>query len=263
MLLQADLISLAQSMLPTLRVDDITYLDKGLSNKNFLLQTSKGKLLLKCYQDEIPVWLLKIQSALADLGISQSLIAYDFEKKVALLEFIDEVAPFFELDLGIIECLVTLHEYQDVDSTAPINILGFVKQLNTGSNILAEHHISWAISLIEALPQELAFCHNDLVFDNLLNTEHGAKIIDFEYAQYNDVYFDLAALSCSFNLDTQEQCALLKTYYIHRHLPLPHYANNKLLAYQVVYLLLSIEWYQSRGAHSYASPLIARLQSLV
>ncbi|TMP45130.1 hypothetical protein CWB96_04180 [Pseudoalteromonas citrea] len=261
--LAADLTALAQALLPTLHVERIERLARGLSNDNFLLQTNQGKLLLKCYKGKVPVPFLNIQNALADMGITQSVRAYDCDKRIALFEFIEEVAPFTALDVSLIQCLVTLHEYQGLDNTVPVDIISFVKKLTLKELECAEHHMLQAVKLIESLPRDLAFCHNDLVFDNLLNADHGPRLIDFEYAQYNDVYFDLAALSCSFNLDTQAQNALLKTYYAHRHLTLPDYAIGKLLAYQIVYLLLSIEWYQSRGAYSYARPLIARLHSLV
>jgi thiamine kinase-like enzyme len=258
-----DLMPLAESMLPKLCVDNIEPLAKGLSNKNYVLQTNQGKLLLKCYTGGVPEVILHVQNELADIGVTHSVKSYDCNKRSALFEFIEEAVPFKMLDEDIIRCLASVHEYRSVKHTTPVDVVSFVKQLDKGEQEYAEHHTLRALSLISALPRELAFCHNDLVFDNLINAEQGAKFIDFEYAQYNDIYFDLAALSCSFDLDEQGQSRLLKTYYKHRNLTCPQYAQDKLLAYQIVYLRLSIKWYQLRAANSHALPLISRLKNLL
>ncbi len=47
------------------------------------------------------------------------------------------------------------------------------------------------------MPFNAGFCHNDLVKDNIIVNASGMYLIDFEYAQTNDVYFDLAALAVS------------------------------------------------------------------
>lgn len=59
---------------------------------------------------------------------------------------------------------------------------------------------------------EWCLCHNDLVRENCFITESGAKFIDWEYAQINHPWFDLATLIYSLKLDLQQVTRFIQAY---------------------------------------------------
>ena len=256
-----DILNKIRLLLPTLKVDKIERLDKGLSNDNFLVLCCQGKYVLKCYRKMPSTSLLDTQQCLAQQGITQRLIAYDKQACIAILEFIDEVKPFAKFETDIVAKLIKVHQY-DAKSAPRLNVKALLQQLDMKRFGFATQAQQWALSTMDALPEEIAFCHNDLVLDNIINSHTGAKLIDFEYARNNDIYFDLAALACSYNLDANDTQFLIATYYSLRQSCIPWYANKKLLAYQLAYILLCIDWYDARGAMSYITPLIDRFVRL-
>ncbi len=58
-----------------------------------------------------------------------------------------------------------------------------------------------------------SFCHNDLMPGNLLDTGAHIWVIDWEYAGMGNPLFDLAGLCNNFELDPQQELALLHAYY--------------------------------------------------
>jgi len=56
-------------------------------------------------------------------------------------------------------------------------------------------------------------CHNDLVEGNFLFTKDKLYLIDFEYAGYNDYYFDIASFISENDLNYEEIITFLKAYF--------------------------------------------------
>ena len=56
-------------------------------------------------------------------------------------------------------------------------------------------------------------CHNDLVEGNFLFTNDALYLIDFEYAGYNDYYFDIASFISENDLNYEETITFLKAYF--------------------------------------------------
>ena len=124
--------------------------------------------------------------------------------------------------------------------------------------------IEESLAYIANAPKDMGFCHNDLVKENIIVNNSGMFLIDFEYAKSNDVYFDLAALVVSFQLNTEQQQALLEQY---RTLVSAHHeftlSLNKLAAFQGLFLLLCICWYEQRGAMDKVAPLLVQLHHFI
>lgn len=57
-------------------------------------------------------------------------------------------------------------------------------------------------------------CHNDLVEGNFLFSNEKLYLIDFEYAGYNDYYFDIASFISENNLNYEETITFLKSYFV-------------------------------------------------
>ena len=67
---------------------------------------------------------------------------------------------------------------------------------------------------IDELPYKAdRLCHNDLVEGNFLFTKDALYLIDFEYAGYNDYYFDIASFISENDLNYEETITFLKAYF--------------------------------------------------
>ncbi|OHU97771.1 hypothetical protein BIW53_01415 [Pseudoalteromonas byunsanensis] len=248
---------------PELTIYQLKPLNKGLSNDNFWLDTSLGPLLLKSYRSHFPLSALKAQQRLAiETEVTQSVVMWHEEEKLALFAFAPQTRKSVDLE-AVITCLFEIHEFRADEGCETLDIGNLLRELDIAVYPFAGRALNWAMGKIASLPKNIAFCHNDLVTDNIIGVGQGIKFIDFEYAGYNDVFFDLAALSSSFNLTTAQQSEMLNTYFLLKHSSIPEHATDKLLAYQIGYLLLSIQWYENRGYVELAAPLRLQLQRLV
>ncbi|KNC66764.1 phosphotransferase [Pseudoalteromonas ardens] len=254
----AELSALIKQAFPDITISALRPLNKGLSNKNYYLEQAQQGFLLKHYSGVIPVHALQAQAQLAQLGVAQPLAGYHVQTRLALFEFLPQRDEPLCLSDNLLAKLHTLH--------------GFVRpqlaQLDLSAALSEAAQVLEGISDVSTLGQRLmqfepdiCFCHNDLVKDNMLVTAQGPVFIDFEYAQYNDRYFDLAALCVSFSLSVREGNQMLKRYFSLAQRLLPEYAEDKLKCYVEVYLVLCFAWYQQRGLASYADPLLVLLKA--
>ncbi|MCO7189205.1 MULTISPECIES: choline kinase family protein [unclassified Pseudoalteromonas] len=232
-------------------------LDKGLSNKNYYLEAGQQSYLLKCYSNALPTLALDAQRQLAKIGVAQSPVAYDAHTRLALFDFVTQSDEAIRLNGALLTRLHTLHQF----AFPEIGHLSLNAALAEAGQVLTQS--AYAAQLCSKLAQfeaDICFCHNDLVRDNILATAQGPVFIDFEYAQYNDRYFDLAALCTSFSQTVHQGNAMLGQYYALSGSAMPAYAQDKLKCYVQVYLLLSIAWYQQRGLEQYIRPLWVQLK---
>ncbi|WP_171045621.1 phosphotransferase [Pseudoalteromonas rubra] len=233
-------------------------LDKGLSNKNYYLELGQQGFLLKCYSNALPAMALDAQSQLAKVGVAQSPVVYDEHTRLALFEFVTQSDEVIGLSEQLLKRLHTLHQF----SFPKIGHLALSPALTEAGQVLTQPlYAAQLRSQLDLFEADTCFCHNDLVRDNILATAQGPVFIDFEYAQYNDRYFDLAALCASFSLTVYQGHAMLSQYYALSNSVMPAYAQDKLKCYVQVYLLLSIAWYQQRGLERYIKPLWVQLKA--
>ncbi|MCG7534469.1 phosphotransferase [Pseudoalteromonas sp. OOF1S-7] len=249
--------ALIRQAFPEMAIHSLRPLNKGLSNKNYFLEQAQQGFLLKHYSGTLPVKALDAQSQLAQLGVAQPLIGYHAKTRLALFEFMDQSDDAMLLSDGLLEQLHMLH------SLAPPRVgkLDLYGALTEAGQVLAcSTQVAQLGQLLAQYEADMCFCHNDLVKDNILVTAQGPVFIDFEYAQYNDRYFDLAALCVSFALSVADGHKMLERYYRLAKLPLPGYGGKKLTSYVQAYLLLCIAWYQQRDLKRYIGPLQSQLK---
>ncbi|KAF7787833.1 hypothetical protein PRUB_a2334 [Pseudoalteromonas rubra] len=254
----AELSALIRQAFPDITISALRPLNKGLSNKNYYLEQVQQGFLLKHYSDAIPVHALQAQALLAQLGVAQPLAGYHVQTRLALFEFLPQRDDPLCLSDSLLTKLHTLHGLVHPQ----IGQLDLSVALSEAAQVLEGASDVFALSQrLAQFEPDICFCHNDLVKDNMLVTAQGPVFIDFEYAQYNDRYFDLAALCVSFSLSVREGNQMLKRYFSLAEVPLPEYAEDKLNCYVEVYLLLCLAWYQQRGLVSYLKPLQVLLQA--
>ncbi|MCK7595957.1 phosphotransferase family protein [Microbulbifer sp. CAU 1566] len=107
-----------------------------------------------------------------------------------------------------------------------------------------------------ARPENYRLCHNDLLPDNLLQDRSGQlRAIDWEYTACGDPFFDLATVTTGYDLDRQQQRALLSEYLLR---PACEADLTRLDHWKRTYRYLSVLWYVVQFSHSpgSASPQI-------
>ncbi|MEN8634730.1 phosphotransferase [Pseudoalteromonas distincta] len=235
----------------------------GFSNDNFLIRTEQQGYLLKCYKSHWPNIGLEAQRFLSDFNICPAPIWLDKENGRAVFNYIEGKSAQSDITLSFINKLAQVHNYKV--STAPMDI---AKELhfyqNTGVYTQYKLQIEQALKAVTAMSFNAGFCHNDLVKDNIIVNASGMYLIDFEYAQTNDVYFDLAALAVSFNFNESSESALLNNYKnsIDKTKTFD-LSIDKLNYYKLFFLVLCIGWYEERGITNKSVMLRAQLNKLV
>ncbi|KAF4717627.1 hypothetical protein FOZ62_025086 [Perkinsus olseni] len=58
--------------------------------------------------------------------------------------------------------------------------------------------------IVKGQGMDVVFSHNDVQENNILQTQYGLRLIDFEYAHYNYQAYDIANLFCEFTMDYTE-----------------------------------------------------------
>jgi len=96
-----------------------------------------------------------------------------------------------------------------------------------------------AFSRLKRRPMHYALGHNDLHQKNILFTKKGVQFIDWEYARYSDIYFDLITIIIEFKLKKREQKIFLRYYFS------PKSADpQKLNAFAIIYHRLWEIWFK-------------------
>ncbi|NWL15463.1 choline kinase [Pseudoalteromonas sp. Scap03] len=258
----SQLVNICSAFLAPSKITSTEYLVNGLSNDNFLIRTDSQSYLLKCYQSCWPEVALNAQYELSKQQVCPAPIWLDKQNKRAAFTYVEgEVAESY-LAMPLLAKLAKVHAY-----TTDTQTMDIASQLQAYRHLLVfkqfDKYLNKVLESIANMPIEHGFCHNDLVKENIIVNPKGVYLIDFEYAQTNDVYFDLAALAVSFNLDSSAKQALLKSYQVYTASKLFYLSMHKLECYQVVYLLLCIGWYEQRAINNKVVELRAQLDELL
>ncbi|KTF15132.1 phosphotransferase [Pseudoalteromonas sp. H105] len=248
---------------PQLVITHSERLHSGLSNDNFLIRTSHHAYLLKVYREHWPVIGLTAQLKFAELSICSRPLWTDQTQRIAIFEYIEGATAQSGLQPQLISKLVHLHQYSVL--TEPMDIKHELEYYL--ATPIYQHYLSnieHALARINAFEVDLGFCHNDLVKENIIENETGMYLIDFEYAKSNDVYFDLAALAVSFKLNEKQKIDLLTVYQNKRsNRAAFQHSMDKLVCFEVIFLVLCICWYSARNVEDKVTTLRAQLDNLI
>lgn len=241
----------------------LTRLNFGLSNDNFELQCGSRHFLLKAYRSEIPEAALRIQQELAQSEqVTTNPIAWHITKRVALFEFWPGEIYSGQQWQRVIPSLVKVHKSASRDESQNgrwcIDVPALLSDIAPHTPLSDEFDMHRVINSLSTYPRFSAYCHNDLVRENILCNGRDIRLIDFEYAGLHDVYFDLAALAVSLKLAKSQAEAMLEHYHL---LMMPAHSPlmDKLSDYRLAYLSLSIDWYERRGHKQEANSLLSQL----
>ena len=226
----------------------------GLNNQCFRVATqNEGTHLLKVFRQSNAKQTICLESALSKHNICPSIHAFDSKIGLIVYRYIDSQSYQQPKHwLSLIEKLKSLHR---LNISQPKVVLD---ELLNSFNQLAQFErykskLTQCLVEINSLPKQLALCHNDLVIENILFDEQQVWLIDFEFAAINDVYFDLAAVSTSLELDFAAKQSLLKDYFEVRELK--QWQLKKLTLFELVYNHICYFWYLQHGYSEQAKKL--------
>ncbi|SFC53907.1 phosphotransferase [Pseudoalteromonas denitrificans] len=257
----ANEISLFNHFRPQEKILKSIFLSNGLSNMNYHIITDKQHYLLKCYRNRLPLEQLNAQNELAKIGIAPKVYGFNPMTNAALFDYIaGETASHISIS-SIVVPLVQLHQFPS--DSACLNLsTHFLLYQDLAEYKVFEQKINRVLALIEALPKNLGFCHNDLVMANIINNTNGFIMIDFEYAQNNDIFFDLAAVSSSYQLNKKQKLRLLKLYFEYSGLSMTkESAFKKLSLFSFIYNVLCYFWYIGEGYKEAAKLALSQLHN--
>ncbi len=200
----------------------VTELDGGLTNRTWLVEKDGRKAVLKI-DDGIRSEPHRsrsaeaaIQSMAAEHGLANAVIhASERVLMTAYAEGVVWSADCLEDDENIeqlAQALRRLHSLPLIGRTfdAAAAARAYARRIvNPDSRIVAEK-----VRIVEQgpRPQNLCFCHNDLVVGNIINVPE-TRFLDWEYACDNDPFFDLATIAAHHNLDAERRAVLLDAYF--------------------------------------------------
>ena len=197
-------------------------LDGGLTNRNWLVEVSGRKAVLKV--DASPRTLpfnnrrdeARIQRAAATLGLANSvLFATD---TIYLTEYVDGKVwsgEQLQSDDNIGALASALRALHALPLTGrvfdPLTAAKrYLLEIGDADPLIAKRCMDTVQSMQK--PQHLCCCHNDLVAENILMAET-LRFLDWEYAADNDPFFDLATIVAHHRLSNRQADLLLDAYF--------------------------------------------------
>ncbi|MAD90644.1 MAG: hypothetical protein CMK64_13140 [Pseudoalteromonas sp.] len=250
---------------PHQQVEASYELTDGLSNKNYLVVIEQEKYVLKLYQGTFPKQSLLLQTRLSQGSDNvQKVVAWDQTTKSAIFNYVEALQQDLDKDaiVHLTHILAQIHQFAVNNTSTVLNLKQALNSLHQLFKLKFTREFDFAIGSLSKFPEDIGFCHNDLVKENCIVSDAGVVVIDFEYASRGDIYFDLAALVTSFELKEDQIMNMLQAYYIQKKQIMPSYASRKLTAFRVVYLLLCIAWYEERGEAEKAASHIEHLKAI-
>ncbi|WP_406829034.1 phosphotransferase [Microbulbifer sp. ARAS458-1] len=243
----------------------------GLTNQSFLVQAGNDRLVLRINAKNSGALDLNRATEAEALtlasaaGLSTPLVYVDPTHRYLVTHYIDGgplelTAPDAIAELS--RMLRRIHQlppiskhldYADKDATywQSININD---PLSPSLKLLREKLRPRLIECSQ-ITNNYCLCHNDLLPANLLVGEFaGLRAIDWEYAACGHPYFDLATVTLGFEMENDQQQALLEGY-LQR--PVTDGDLEKLKRWQQVYRYLAILWYTIQ-IHNKETPPMSR-----
>ncbi|CCQ11042.1 putative orphan protein [Pseudoalteromonas luteoviolacea B = ATCC 29581] len=221
----------------------------GLTNHNYTLQVNQKLYLVKQYTIQLPTTSLQHQILLAEQKVSTLPIAWDSDTRIAVFEYWDGEVYREQHWEKLINIIHSIHNSVSCDSIPSIGSgMDLARVLSTPlekSDLEEQKRMNSALNYLKKSAKFVRYCHNDLVSENILFNGIEFRVIDFEYASFNDVYFDLGALCISLKLSQQTAYDML-TYYHGLGQAVHNPDIKKLSAYRYLYGKLCVEWYREK-----------------
>jgi len=197
-------------------------LDKGISNRNYLLQVNGLFYVLRVpkvndiFDRSLEYEVLKKVKV---LGIDIPFSYYDIETGIKITPYIEDLQEFsrYQHPSKIKEVAMLIRKLHDakIKTHTRFNPLDKLVQYQNGitTPLFPYHTFQHIIATVKSYHCEEILCHNDIVSGNLCFTENKTYLIDYEYAGDNDPLFDLMSFITENTLSPEEEEEFLYHYF--------------------------------------------------
>lgn len=205
----------------------------GLTNTNFVVEDGGSKYVVRV-GDDIPEHLILRFNELAaaraaeKIGISPTIL--HAEPGIVVMQFVDgrtlnEAAVRDPVTLDrIIPLIRRCHRDLPRELVGPVLAFWPFHVIRSYAHTLRDHGSRFAEQVPRyldiaarleraAMPTEIAFCHNDLLAANFIDTGTRMWLVDWDYAGYNSPLFDLGGLASNSALPEVLERHLLEAYF--------------------------------------------------
>ena len=189
--------------------------DAGLSHQTFLLKADNKQWVLKLFRQP-HAQAINIQQWAAKNALAPNILYFDSAYSYCLMEYCDGG------QCGNVSALAGKLKLLHTQSVPPVfSKLGSVNFVDIHQRYLANadrevmtvhQQLLPAMELFFSDSNSLCCCHNDLVTENYMEQNAQPVFIDWEYAQLNNPWFDIASVFYYFKLDHQAQVRFMQTY---------------------------------------------------
>jgi thiamine kinase-like enzyme len=187
--------------------------EDGQNHHTGLIQAGDKKFVLKIFKHSFN------RTIEAEYWASERLISprlYMAANNTALYEFIEDQGYNPKRLKDLARTLSHTHTNRDDKKrVSEFDLIGFCDNyLVTAEAEIHQWHAALMPALLEFTQDQTprTFCHNDLVVENCLFTTNSALIIDWEFAQSNNPWFDLGAIIYYFGLTKSQTEEFLACY---------------------------------------------------
>ena len=213
---------------------EITKIDGGLTNQNFIVTDNINKYFVRVGED-IPEHLvsrsneLNASIAAASLLIAPKVIYHN--KNIQVIEFLKSKTlndqDVREKINDIILLIKKVHKEIPKKLNGQSIIFWVFHVIRHYANFLEKKESKYKNMLSDLLekslkleekssPYDIVFGHNDLLPANFLDDGQRLWLVDWEYAGYNTPLFDLGGLASNNNFSNDEEIFLLENYFDHK-----------------------------------------------
>ena len=184
----------------------------GQSHHCGLINANGKKYVLKVFKHSFNN-AIAAEYLASNARLSPAVLAVD--KNIALFSYIPSRALPAKRVSMLCDALKKTHQLKP-ESTQRIDLVevcnGYVEH---ATDSLKQWHQQLLPLLTKFMddPTPVKFCHNDLVKENCLFDGKRVWLIDWEFAQINNPWFDLASIIIYFNLNDNESNTLINDYF--------------------------------------------------
>ncbi|PHO18277.1 choline kinase [Malaciobacter molluscorum LMG 25693] len=222
---------------------------QGLCNINYKICTKNQSYILRVFKSNKSVNIsrnfeYKVQKKAFYKKVSSKVYYFDLKNGFLINKFIKGMHKYNlkNKDLkALIKVVKKIHNLNIKSKTYDFfkDLKHYSKNLKDLQSKKALKKLKKELIYLSNFDKNLALCHHDLNVKNIIFTKKDkVKIIDWEYAGVNDIYFDLATICSEYKLNKTREKLLLK-YYFNTYSKRKH---KKLLSYKKVYNLLCFLW---------------------
>lgn len=184
-------------------IKNLKRFNKGMSNYTFYFELNNNKYVIRLigldankfvdYNNEY-----NVLNEINDKNITSKLIYYNIDTGTKVSEYIEGFTNI-ETEKEFSDTLKKLHNIKSniIKDYNLLDRLNTYESYNIKEHIDSDYYImkSYFINKYNQIKdkREKKLCHNDLQNINIINNNDYYYLIDFEYASYNDPYYDIAS----------------------------------------------------------------------